>query len=1043
MSDAGVKTREKPAKGPRPKRRLWKRLLFALIFLLIILIIAAILLFFNRNLVYEATVKRALASRGYDAVFIIESATTDAAKITDIAIGKNGKEVFRARSMDLTYEWEELRAGIIRSAHVDNPVVTIEIDGAGKIISDWMPENSGGGELPSGGIVIMGADVSVISPYGTVKVRGSLDLRRADDFMLVIGLESEGFTAGRFSSAGLTGGLNITRDECSIMILNSDLYFTDLNLPTQPKGAMRIDTAEIALDGFLTLASQKKDSEEDCGDTRYRYEGKAGLRLSNMSDDLVTAGPSTLDVDGRFIYDARRKNLAASRYTAAIDVEGFALSKAAMEAGLPSIIARQLTLHKTLSAAPIARAFNESFTGDVEALLGGADWMARLDIDSHEAGYSLALMEPLIIDGGGKRIALTQKSGQPILRYKGESEALTMRANLDIKGARDLALRNINVTGLAPYGGAWTKVSSVSAVIESAQEWREDASRLGPFSAALDYKAGARGHLNIASALDYDGPLMGTDFIGLKANGALSLTHKNGNQAVSFISGDIITAQQVLTHTGYDLRDVSLYLDGAEPILTRAGKASHITLEGRDITARVQSAQKQTRFDVKASRAIISGEIIGQEQSWNIDAQAADVESGDGKTVSAPIVSAALTHQPGSVWGYDIKSPAFNMRAGPLSLKDMDVRMEGSGSDLTLYYAKGVVTLDGSTLPPLAVTGEGRLEGGRVTGTAQTALPRAPEFPIFADYAFENGVGSATLNVPNFVWKPGGIQPQALAPALRGKVAQVRGQSSALVTLDYIAGQPIKSRGTVTLKDMDIGTLVGPFTGVNAALEFESLYPLVSRVRQTITMTGFNPGVQLGDGTVIMEVVTGGFNLIDARWPVGDGAISVRPILWSTEPGAVNTITVGVDDVSLGDVIKRLGNEDLYASGLISGELPIVIDGVSLKVKDGRLLVKDGGVVRVHNKGLNAAGEANETAKMAVDALKDLRYEELSLDINGPLDGDIILGIVFTGHNPDVLYGSDFLFRVNVEGELLNIARNIVNNADVQALVRSIENAPR
>ncbi|MEE9348139.1 MAG: YdbH domain-containing protein [Robiginitomaculum sp.] len=1009
--------------------RLWKRLFYAALFLLIILIIAAVLVFLNRNLVYEATVKRALAKRGYDAAFIIESATTDAAKITGITLGRDGAPVFSAKSLDITYDWEELRQGIIRSAVVEAPVLAIEINAQGKIISDWMPENSGAeAKFPSGGVRINNANVNVISPYGNLTAGGDVTLRGGQSFVADLELESAGFTVGDHGGGLMTGHINIEREGAAVSFSQSVLHVTDLSLTAKDKTRSRIRAADITLDG-------KFERSDDGG--HYSYDGAAGLKVSNFNHGMMTAAKTTLSLEGQFAYDGLGKRLLPSRYE--VDIEGGNFAFSAPD--LRRELAHKLSMHKALSAAPIARQFNASFTKDIEALLRGADWSTRLDMDFTAAGYSAALKAPLIIDGGARKIILTKTGGSPALIYK--NNGLTLRAGLRLTGARDLTLRNITVTGASPNGGLWKDIGSVSAVIETASEWREGASRLGPFSAALDYKAGARGHLNITSALDYDGPLIGSDFIGLRANGALSLAVKAGGQAVSFTSSDVITADQVVTHTGYDLRDVSLYLDGDAPILTRSGGLSHVALKARNIAAIARSTEKQTRFDVKASHAVISGDILGQEQSWTIDAQTADVKTGDGKTASAPMVSAALTHRADSEWGYDINSPVFNMRAGPLSLKDMDVRMEGSDSDLTLYYAKGVVTLDGSTLPPLSVTGQGRLENGRVTGAAQTALPRAPQFPIFADYVFENGVGSATLNVPQFIWKPGDVQPQALAPALRGKLAQVRGESSALVTLDYIAGQPIKSRGTVTLKDMDIGTLVGPFTGVNAALEFDSLYPLVSRGRQTITMTGFDPGVPLGNGSVVMEVVTGGFNLIDARWPIGDGAIAVRPALWSTEPGAVNTITVAVEDVSLGDVVSRLGNEDLYASGLISGTLPIVIDGVNLKVKDGRLLVADGGVVRIQHKGLNAAGDANETAKMAVDALKDLRYEELSLDINGPLDGDITLGIIFTGHNPDVLYGSDFLFRVNVEGELLNIARNIVNNADVQALVSSIENAPR
>jgi len=71
--------------------------------------------------------------------------------------------------------------------------------------------------------------------------------------------------------------------------------------------------------------------------------------------------------------------------------------------------------------------------------------------------------------------------------------------------------------------------------------------------------------------------------------------------------------------------------------------------------------------------------------------------------------------------------------------------------------------------------------------------------------------------------------------------------------------------------------------------------------------------------------------------------------------------------------------------------------------------------------------------------IKEFHYDELSLDINGPLDGTIKLGAKFTGSNPEVLGGADFLFRTTIEGELVNIVRNLQSGTQMNRIKKTIE----
>jgi len=76
---------------------------------------------------------------------------------------------------------------------------------------------------------------------------------------------------------------------------------------------------------------------------------------------------------------------------------------------------------------------------------------------------------------------------------------------------------------------------------------------------------------------------------------------------------------------------------------------------------------------------------------------------------------------------------------------------------------------------------------------------------------------------------------------------------------------------------------------------------------------------------------------------------------------------------------------------------------------------------------------SNEYAALAQDALREFRYRELSASIDGPLSGDVEIGLVFDGSNAKVLNRQPFRFDVSVKGELFNIARSFNSNAQVKS----------
>jgi hypothetical protein len=169
------------------------------------------------------------------------------------------------------------------------------------------------------------------------------------------------------------------------------------------------------------------------------------------------------------------------------------------------------------------------------------------------------------------------------------------------------------------------------------------------------------------------------------------------------------------------------------------------------------------------------------------------------------------------------------------------------------------------------------------------------------------------------------------------------------------------------------------------------------------------------------------------------GKISIEPVFWKFG-NVKNKVSVNVENVSLQAMLAGMGKDKFSITGRVSGALPTVIDGVNVRIDNGNLSVVDGGVIRFKNPGTDAAAGQNENASYAFKALENLEYKELTAFIDGPLDGDILLKMVLEGKNDDVLSGQRFLFNMQFEGELANIARNVKSSMSTQDnLVRILE----
>jgi hypothetical protein len=121
---------------------------------------------------------------------------------------------------------------------------------------------------------------------------------------------------------------------------------------------------------------------------------------------------------------------------------------------------------------------------------------------------------------------------------------------------------------------------------------------------------------------------------------------------------------------------------------------------------------------------------------------------------------------------------------------------------------------------------------------------------------------------------------------------------------------------------------------------------------------------------------------------------------------APTTITLGADetrfelrlrDVDAAALLATLNIPDLAATGRVEGEFPLLLTRRTAFIENGELRAQPGGGIISYTG--NAGQSATGPARIAFDALRSFNYDDLTLTLNGDLNGEVISSIVFSGEN--------------------------------------------
>ena len=129
--------------------------------------------------------------------------------------------------------------------------------------------------------------------------------------------------------------------------------------------------------------------------------------------------------------------------------------------------------------------------------------------------------------------------------------------------------------------------------------------------------------------------------------------------------------------------------------------------------------------------------------------------------------------------------------------------------------------------------------------------------------------------------------------------------------------------------------------------------------------------------------------------------------------------------------------EQLEIDGTLSGAVPVVLAGRSVRIESARLATETPGSLRWRPDDAPSALSASDTpASLVVRALEHFRYQKLGVTLDGQLGGDLMLELNLTGANPDLYGGHPVELNLTLTGALDTIVRRSLTGWQVPDRIR-------
>ena len=935
-----------------------------------------------REPIADEFIRDELENRGVPAQYRIDSIGFRSEKLSNIVIGDPSRPDLTARKVEVLLGYgftgpyvTEIRAEGVRlyGRFVDGRL------SFGALDKFRDPESTDPFALPDLTVLLRDARARVETPWGNVgaALNGSGNLR--ENFAGKLALVAPALAAAGCSARGVSfyGDLRV-RDVRPA--LTGPLRGQALSCVN---GAVRAASPEIALDVSLS---------EDLR----QWRGSADASIASL--DAGAFGADRLGVLARFDGSAVQTKLDVDGEMARLRGPDFTADKVRLEAA-----------GSIGSAAP-------RFDGTIEFADASASAAARRTITESARGLSGTPLGPLAAKATaaiGRALAST--SGRAGFQLAGEGRL----ARIDLVAPRLTSASGARLVGSADSRIGYLYGAERPALLV-AGEWSLGGGDLPSGTLSLDRRADGtmRSEARFAS-YEAEGGRLALDPVRFSGSPGGALRFATTALLSGPLAGGRVERLRVplagtVAPTGAFALDGGCHRVGADRIEVGGFRLarSAIDLCSRAGAPLLSAGPGGLRGAIRVPRFALSGtsgdsplRIAGGPAAidlatlrWSLSG--ADVRLGEGESVTRFSAERISGRAAGRGMAGELVGAAGKIGAVPLDMSEIAGAWRWANGALTL---EGGLTLtdaaapDARFYPLVSRDAVLRFADGTIEATAGFAerTTGTKILDTVIRHRFANGSGAADLKVRELRFDDA-FQPDQLTYLAKGVVANVQGSVVGDGRIEWDAAG-VTSRGTFATAGTDLAAAFGPVTGLTATLSFDDLIGLRSAPGQIARIDEVNPGIPVREGEIEYSLL--GDNRVrveGGRWPFAGGELLLHPTTLNFAADQPRRMTFDVVGVDAAVFLQSFGFENINATGKFDGTLPVVFDGLGGRIEGGRIDAREGGgtlayVGELSNRNLGTM------ANFAFGALRSLQYDDLTIILNGDLDGEMVTDIRFGG----------------------------------------------
>lgn len=971
----------------RGGRRLWPerwRWRVSIVLALVLAVVAG-LAWFNRERIAGDFIDNAISANGLEASYEIESIGTQRQIITNFVVGDPAQPDFTAKRIivDLTYTYGPPEAG---------QIVIVEPRLYGTLKGDVLSfgsldplvfaESDEPAGLPSLDIKLIDGRARIASDYGVIGAKIDGEGRLDDGFAgkLAVTAPRLGAEGCKAQSATLYGDLTSADGELGFdgPLRLRDLECEGANVATADLGA-RLTLArdfgsvegDIAVSaGALSGAGVSLSQLSGSTDIAWAFDGELSLRHDFAGEGLTTDFGRAASV-GTTGTVRSREGFARTEWTARLEGEGLDASG----------IVRSDAFASARSAG--AGTFVDALLGKFESAIArsakGAVFAGDISVRTTSDSVRAVIPEARLKSAAGETlIALSRISynsaidGQPEqLRgniLTGGSDLPQINARLQQSGGSDITFRMT----MAQY-----RAGTNAFAIPRLEARRNSAGQLR-FNGLVQVEGAIPGGRLRGLELPVEGNwsnrsgfALGTRCLDAKITGVEAYNFSLAPQTLSVcpIPGEALVSYRDTLRIGAQLSDVQLAGDlGESPARLAAASAvlrypGAFRLEGVD--ASIGASDNAVRIAANVVEGIIDGAIEGTFEGGTAALDIVPLDVSD-LTGQWSFVDNILTVSEGGFTLTERVDPALGIGARFEPLR-------GEGGVLT--FVDGLI----EAAAGLAHPGTGR----RITD-------------LTLRHDLGSGEGRADIAVPGIGFDEG-FQPDELTTLTTGLIAFADGVIKGRGQVEW-SGDDITSSGVFSTDGFDFAAAFGPVRGVKGQIEFTDLLGLTTAPSQVVTIASVNPGIEALGGRVAYSIEGGTLiDLEDGRWPFMGGELILRPVKLDYGGGQGQSYIFELVGLDAASFVAQMELTNLGASGRFDGTIPIVFDAQGNGTIQGGLLISRPPGGNVSYVGELTYEDLGAMANYAFQTLRSLDYNQMSIELNGNLAGEIITNFNIDG----------------------------------------------